>query len=222
MLSAVWAVLCRELTLTLRQRGAVAQHVLFYGLVVTLFPLGTQSDAATLRIVAPAVIWMALLLSTLLSLQRLFQPDFEDGTLDQYLLSPTPLALIVLAKVTAHWLGGGLIAVLISPILLFLFGLPAKAFIPGLVALLLGTPTLALIGAIGTGLTLSLPRAGLLLCLLIFPLYVPVMIFGAGVMHAATVGLPVAGPLYLLAAMLALAVTLAPLAIAAALRISLT
>ncbi len=221
MLSAAWAVLRRDLRLMFRQRGVVARHVLFYVLVVALFPLGTQAGAGILLPVAPALVWMALLLAALLSLQRLFQPDFEDGTLDQYLLSPAPLALIVLAKAVAHWLGGGLIATMVSPLLLFLLGLPAHAFLPSLAALLLGTALLALIGAIGAGLTLALPRAGLLLSLLIFPLYVPVLIFGAGAMHAAIAGLPVAEPLYLLGALLVLGVTLAPLAIAAALRISL-
>lgn len=220
MLSIIRTVLQRELRLAMRQRGVMAQHVLFFVLIVALFPLGTQVDASTLRDVAPAIIWMALLLASMLSLQRLFQPDFEDGTLEQYLISPAPLSLIVLAKVVAHWLSSGLISVMIAPVLLFLLGLPIRAFLPSLTALLLGTPLLSLIGAIGTGLTLALPRAGMLLSLLIFPLFVPVLVFGGGVMHAATIGLPTAGPLYLLGAMLALGITLAPPAIAAALRIS--
>lgn len=221
MLSIIRIIAWRELCLTLRQRGVLAQYVLFFVLVVALFPLGTQVNPALLTDMAPAIVWMALLLASLLSLQRLFQPDFEDGTLDQYLVSPAPLALVVLTKVMAHWLGSGFIAVLVSPVLLFLLGVPPRAFLPSLAALLLGTPLLSLIGAIGSGLTLALPRAGLLLSLLIFPFYVPVIIFGGGTMHAAANGLPVAGPLYLLAALLVLAMTLAPLAIAAALRISL-
>jgi heme exporter protein B len=221
MLSVAWGVLRRDLHIALRRRSVIAWYLFFFILVVALFPLGMQADNTLLSAVAPALIWMALLLSSLLSLQSVFQDDFEDGTLDQYLLSPAPLALIVLAKIIAHWLSGGLIAVFVSPLLFFLLGLPTQAFGPSLAALALGTPLLALIGAIGAGLTLSLPQSGILLSLLIFPLYVPVMIFGAGTMHAAITGLPVAGPLYLLAALLVLGLTLAPLAIAAALRINL-
>lgn len=221
MLNVFRAVLQRDLRLAFRQRGMLVHHLLFFVLVVALFPLGTRADPATLVAVSPAVIWMAVLLSALLSLQRLFRPDYEDGTLEQYVLSPEPLALIALAKVCAYWLASGLIFVIASPLLVLLLGVPAHAVGVIMSSLLLGTPTLGLIGAIGTALTLSLPRAGLLLSLLIFPLYVPVLIFGAGAMRAAITGLPFAGALYLLGALLVLAVTAAPWAIAAALEISL-
>ena len=220
MLSVFWAVLRRDLLLAFRQRGVLVHHLLFFLLVVALFPLGTGADAAILVIVSPALIWMAVLLAALLSLQRLFRPDYEDGTLEQYLLSPEPLALVALAKVAAYWLASGLVFVLASPLLVLLLGVPAGALPVIMGSLLLGTPTLGLVGAIGTALTLSLPRAGLLLSLLIFPLYVPVLIFGAGAMRAAISGLPAAGALYLLGALLALGITTAPFAIAAALKIS--
>ncbi|WP_111748486.1 heme exporter protein CcmB [Salinisphaera orenii] len=221
MLSLFRAVLRRELLLALRQRGVLAHHVLFFALVVALFPLGTRADSDLLVAVAPALIWMAVLLAVLLSLSRVFQPDYVDGTLAQYVLGPEPLALIVLAKAAVHWLTTGAVFALVGPFLTLLFGVPARATGVMMASLALGTPTLVLIGAIGAALTLSLPRAGLLLSLLVFPLYVPVLIFGAGAMRAAIVGLPAAGPLYMLAAMLALGVTGAPWAVAAALRISL-
>jgi heme exporter protein B len=216
-----WAVLRRDLVAAFRQRGVLVHHLLFFVLVVVLFPLGTAADTSILVRISPALIWMAVLLAALLSLQRLFRSDYEDGTLEQYLLSPEPLALIALAKVTAYWMASGLVFVVIAPLLVLLLGVPVHAVPIMMAALALGTPTLGLVGAIGTALTLSLPRAGLLLSLLVFPLYVPVLIFGAGAMRAAIVDLPYAGALYLLGALLALGVTAAPWAIAAALRISL-
>lgn len=220
MLSVFLGVLRRDLRLILRQRGVLVHHLLFSILVVVLFPLGTAADSRMLVTISPALLWIAVLLASLLSLQRLFRPDYEDGTLEQFLLSPEPLAIIALGRVVAQWLVSGLAFVLISPLLAVLLGVPANAIPVIMLSLLLGTPTLGFVGAIGTALTLSLPRAGLLLSLLIFPLYVPVLIFGAGAMRAAIAGLPYAGPLYLLAALLTLSLTLAPWAIAAALRIS--
>lgn len=220
MLSVFLGVLRRDLRLILRQRGVLVHHLLFSILVVVLFPLGTAADSTMLVTISPALLWIAVLLASLLSLQRLFRPDYEDGTLEQFLLSPEPLAIIALGRVVAQWLVSGLAFVLISPLLAVLLGVPANAIPVIMLSLLLGTPTLGFVGAIGTALTLSLPRAGLLLSLLIFPLYVPVLIFGAGAMRAAIAGLPYAGPLYLLAALLTLSLTLAPWAIAAALRIS--
>jgi heme exporter protein B len=214
-------VLRRDLVVAFRIRGVLVHHLLFFVLVVVLFPLGTQADRKVLVNISPALIWMAVLLAALLSLQRLFRSDYEDGTLEQYLLSPEPLALIALAKVTAYWLVSGLMFVIVAPLLVLLLGVPVHAVPIMMAALALGTPTLGLVGAIGTALTLSLPRAGLLLSLLVFPLYVPVLIFGAGAMRAAIAGLPSAGALYLLAALLVLGITAGPWAIAAALRISL-
>lgn len=214
------AVLQRDLLLALRQRGELLNHVLFFLLVICIFPLGTRPEAALLLQVAPALLWIAALLAALLSLQRLFRPDFEDGTLEQLLLAGTPLSALVLAKVTAYWLASGLVFVLLAPLAALLLGVPGTAIGVIMCSLLLGTPVLGLVGAIGVALTLSLPRAGMLLSLLIFPLYVPVLIFGAGAMHAAINGLDASAPLFMLAAMLILALTLAPLAAAAALRIS--
>ncbi|RJS92074.1 heme exporter protein CcmB [Salinisphaera sp. Q1T1-3] len=213
------AVLARDLRISLRQRGTLVHHLLFFVLVVALFPLGTNTDETILVAVAPALIWMSVLLSILLSLQRLFRADHDEGVLTQYLVSPEPLALIALAKVVAYWLISGFVYVLAAPLLVLLLGVPVHALGAMIAALALGTPVLALIGAIGVALTLSLPRAGLLLSLLVFPLYVPVLIFGAGAMRAAIVGLNYAGALYVLAALAVLAITLAPWAIAAALRI---
>lgn len=221
MLSVFFGVLRRDLRLALRQRGVLVHHLLFSILVIVLFPLGTAADSTMLVTISPALLWIAVLLASLLSLQRLFRPDYEDGTLEQFVLSPEPLSIIALARVVAHWLLGGLVFALISPLLAVMLGVPGKAIPVIIWSLLLGTPTLGFIGAIGTALTLSLPRAGLLLSLLIFPLYVPVLIFGAGAMRAAISGLPYAGPLYFLGALLMLSLTLAPWAIAAALKISL-
>lgn len=215
------AILRRDCLLLLRQRGELWHNLLFFLLVVCLFPLGTRPSPDLLLAVTPALIWMAALLTALLSLYRLFRPDFEDGTLEQMLLARNPVPVLVLAKVVAYWFGSGLIFVLAAPLVALLLGVPAHATPIFMLSLLLGTPTLGLIGAIGVALTLSLPRAGLLLSLLVFPLYVPVLVFGSGAMHAAITGLPVAPPLYMLAGMLILALTLAPIATAAALRISL-
>lgn len=220
-MTGFWAILRRDLLLLLRQRGELLHNLLFFLLVVCLFPLGTRPSPELLVAVTPALIWMAALLAALLSLDRLFRPDFEDGTLEQMLLARDPLPLLVLAKVIAYWVGGGLVFVLVAPLVVLLLGVPVSAIPVIMLSLLLGTPALGLVGAIGVALTLSLPRAGLLLSLLVFPLYVPILIFGSGAMHAAIVGLPVAPPLYMLAGLLVLALTLAPLAAATALRISL-
>ena len=219
-MNAVLAVFKRDLLLALRQRGELLQHLLFFLLVVSLFPLGTRPEAAILRAVAPALLWMAALVAALLSLQRLFRPDYDDGSLEQLLLSRAPLSLLVLAKVAAYWIGSGLVFVLFAPVVALLLSVPAGAIPVIMAALALGTPALGLIGAIGVALTLSLPRAGMLLSLLIFPLYVPVLIFGAGAMQAAINGLPASAPLLMLAGLTTLALTLAPPACAAALRIN--
>ena len=170
--------------------------------------------------VAPGVIWVAALLATLLSLDGLFRSDFEDGTLEQTLLSPQPLFLVVLAKVFAHWMMTGLALTLLAPLLAVMLFLPAEGMLGLMASLLLGTPTLSLIGAIGAGLTVGLRKGGVLISLLVLPLYIPVLIFGTGAAQAAIVGLPLSGYLALLGAILVLGLVLAPLAIAAALRIS--
>jgi heme exporter protein B len=215
-------VLRRDLQLAFRRRSELLNPVLFFVLVVSLFPLGIGPGPQTLALIAPGVIWVAALLATLLAMERLFRADFEDGSLEQLLLSPHPPALLALAKVLAHWLTTGLPLLLASPLLAVLLHLPAEAGGALLLSLLLGTPALSLIGAIGVALTVSLRRGGVLLTLLVLPLYVPVLIFGTAAVAAAATGLPYTGQLALLGAILVLALTLAPLAIAAGLRINLS
>lgn len=221
MVSALRTVLSRELMLRARRPGDLAQPLLFLVAVTMLFPLAIGPSAETLGNVSAGVLWVAALLSTLLSLDLLFRADFEDGTLEQLSLVPTPLALVVLAKLAAHWIGTALPAVALSPLLALWLGFPHHALPELMLSLALGTPALVAIGAIGSALTLGVDRGGSLLALLVLPLYTPVVIFGAGVADAAAAGLPVAGQLRLLAAGSVLALTLGPLAIAGALRISL-
>jgi len=194
--------------------------LVFFVIVVSLFPLGIRPEPDTLRLLAPGVIWIAALLATLLSLDAIFRTDFEDGTLEQMLLSAKPLALLVLAKALAHWVISGLPLLVLGPLLGLLLALPGTALTALTLTLALGTPTLSLIGAIGTGLTVSIKRSGALLSLLVLPLYVPVLIFGANAVDAAANGLPIKGQVLMLAAILALAVTLAPIAAASALRVT--
>jgi heme exporter protein B len=219
--SAFTFMLKRDLTLAFRRPGELVNPILFFVIVVTLFPLGVGSEPGLLRELAPGVLWVAALLATLLALDGLFRSDFDDGSLEQMMLSPHPVSMLVLAKVCAHWLVTGLPLIIISPLLATLVNLPATMFGKLILALLLGTPTLSFIGAIGAALTLAVRRGGVLLTLLVLPLYVPVLIFGAHLIHAAMMDLPTLGQFYLLGAMLALAISLSPFAIAAALRVSL-
>ena len=219
-LAAFTGVLQRELRLAIRRRNDWLNPPLFFILVVSLFPLGIGPSPQTLALIAPGVIWVAALLATLLSLERLFRDDFDDGSLEQMLLSPHPLPLLVLAKLLAHWLVTGLPLVLISPLLGLLLHLPLSGLLALPLSLLIGTPALTLIGAIGVALTVSLRRGGILLTLLVLPLYVPVLIFGTAAVAASAEGLPNTGQLALLAALLVLTLPLAPLAIAAGLRVS--
>ncbi len=216
------AVIARDLRLALRARAEAVQPFLFFILVVSLFPLGVGPEPALLQHMAPGVIWVAALLATYTALDGLLRSDLQDGTLEQFLLSPAPLPWLLLAKVVAHWASTGLPLVLAAPLLALLLNLPATALATLLWALLLGTPVLSLIGAIGVALTAGLPRSGLLLALIVMPLYVPVLVFGAGAVAAAASGFAATGQLYILAALLVLAMTLAPLAIAAGLRIALS
>lgn len=217
----VRALFLRDLRLALRRRSDTAAALVFFFIVVSLFPLGVGPEPALLRRMAPGVVWVAALLASMLSLSRLFADDQQDGTLEQLLLSATPLPLLVLAKTAAHWLCSGLLLALASPVLALQFDLPAEA--AGVLAgsLLLGTPLLSLIGAIGAALTVGVRGAGVLLSLLVLPLCIPVLIFGAGAVDAYLAGLSIAPHLSLLGAMLALALVGAPLAGAAALRIAM-
>ncbi|TAN48369.1 MAG: heme exporter protein CcmB [Methylococcaceae bacterium] len=221
-LHAMTALLRRDLLLAFRHRGELANPLLFFAMIVTLYPLGVSPDPELLRVVAPGVIWIAALLAALFSLENLFRADFDDGALEQMLLSPHPLALLVLARIFAHWLVSGLPLLLLAPLLALQLNLSPVAIQALLATLVLGTPLLSLVGAIGVALTVGLRRGGMLLTLLVMPLYIPVLIFATNAVAAAGAGMPIEGQLYFLAALLVLALTLAPLAVAAALRISLS
>jgi heme exporter protein B len=218
---AVRAVFQRDLRIALRRRADTGSALVFFVIVASLFPLGVGPEFALLRRMGPGVVWVAALLASMLALGRLFADDHADGTLEQMLLSPTPLALLVLAKTAAHWLASGLLLVLVSPLLALQFDLGQEAAVVLFLSLLLGTPLLSLLGAIGAALTVGLRGAGVLLSLLVLPLCVPVLIFGAGAVEASLAGLGVGAHFSLLGAMLLLALFLAPLAAAAALRIAL-
>lgn len=215
-----WIVV-RDLTLAWRRRADVLSTLFFFVIVVSLFPLGIGPETQLLRLIAPGVVWVAALLASMLSLGRLFASDYEDGSLEQLLLTPQPLYLIVLGKILALWIVSGVPLALMSPLLCLQFGLSTDTLVVLVASLLLGTPTLALIGAIGAALTLGLRGGGVLISLLVLPLYIPVLIFGAGAVDASIMGSSSQGSLSLLAAMLVLALVFSPWATAAALRISL-
>jgi heme exporter protein B len=219
--SVLLAALRRELSLALRQKGEVLTPLVFFVVIVSLFPLGVGPESALLLRMAPGVLWVSALLAAMLSLQRLFAMDYVDGSLEQMVLSATPLGLLVVAKALSHFLLSGLPLVLMAPVLGLQFGLEGRALGILMLSLLLGTPTLSLIGSIGAALTLGVRGAGVLLSLLILPLYIPVLIFGAGAVEADAAGLGIGGHLSLLAALLVLSAFFAPLATTTALRISL-
>jgi heme exporter protein B len=214
-------VLRRDLLLALRRRSDVLTTLIFFVIAVSLFPLGIGPETSTLRVIAPGVVWVAALLASMLALQRLFATDYADGTLEALLLAPQPLGLLVAAKLAAHWLVTGLPLALIAPVLGLQFALPVEATGILVVSLLLGTPSLSLIGGIGAALTLGVRGGGALVSVLVLPLYIPVLIFGAGAVEAGTAGLGAGAHLALLGAFLALAAFFAPWATAVALRISL-
>jgi heme exporter protein B len=214
-------VVRRDLKLALRRRSDVLTTLFFFLMVTTLFPLGVGPERDLLRTMAPGILWVGALLATMLSLGRLFALDFADGTLEQMLLSPEPLSVIVAGKVLAHWLVSGLPLVLLAPLMAVQFDLPVDAIEVLAASLLLGTPVLSLIGAIGAALTLGLRGGGVLVALLVLPLYIPVLIFGAGAVGAQASGLGSVAHLQLLAGLLAASLALAPWASAAALRVSL-
>ena len=220
MLKAYYHLLIRDLRLALRNRHELANPLIFFVLVVTLFPLAVMPTPAALQTMAPGVIWVSALLAVLLSLDRLFKQDYDDGSLDQLMLSPNPLVILVLAKVTAHWLLTGLPLVIIAPLLGLFMSLPMDAVSVLIYSLLLGTPVLSLVGAIGVSLTVAVNRGGVLLSLIILPLYIPVLIFGANAVDVASDGMSVRGQMLFLAAVLVFALSLAPLAAAVALRIT--
>lgn len=221
MLVIFRTLLLRDLTLGLRNRADMLMTVFFFVIVVSLFPLAVGPDTDLLRIMGPGVIWVAALLASLLSLERLFGGDYADGTLEQMVISHHPLPVIVFAKVVAHWLIAGLPLVIISPLLALQYGLDGQGTLLIMATLLIGTPTLSLLGAVGAALTLGLRGGGVLISLLVLPLFIPVLIFGAAVVGDAAAGLPVEAHFSLLGAMLVLALILSPWTIASALRISI-
>lgn len=221
MIKTLTCVIERDLLLAYRRRSDALTSLFFFVMVTALFPLGTGAERDMLRSMAPGILWTAALLATMLSLPRMFALDFADGTLEQMLLSPEPLTLIVLGKVTAHWLVSGLPLALLSPVLALQFDLPADAVAVLAASLLLGTPVLSLMGAIGGALTLGVRGSGVLVALLVLPLTMPVLIFGAGATAAQLGGMDSTPHLLLLGALLAGAAALAPWAVALALRIAI-
>lgn len=222
MMAAARAMLLRDLRLVWRRRGDALQPALFAVLVVMLFALGLGGETALLAKVAPAVLWLAAMLSGLLALDSLFRSDVEDGSLDQWLLSPVPLSWLIACRVFGHWLSTALPLLLATPLLAELMQLPRAQLPTLMLSLLIGTPLLSLIGAVLAALTAGMRRAGILLALLALPLYVPVLVFGAGSVNAAAQGLDASGALLMMAAALAASSVLAPLAAAAAIRIALS
>ena len=220
-MNAFWAVVRRDLQLAIRRRSEVVTSVFFFVVVAALFPLGIGPDAQTLRLVAPGILWIGALLSSMLALGRLFAADHQDGSLEQMALSPVPLGLLVAAKICAHWLLCGLPLVLLAPLLGLQFDLPAEALWTLTLSLAIGTPLLSLIGAIGAALTLGIRGGDVLLSLLVLPLYIPALVFGAGAVEAQLSGLGAQANLSILAAMLVLAAFFSPWACTAALRIAL-
>lgn len=211
----------RELRIAFRGGADVINPLWFFLIVITLFPLGIGPDPQQLARIAPGIAWVAALLASLLALERLFRDDFSDGSLEQLALTPTPLPVIVIGKVVAHWLVTGVPLIVLSPLAALLLSLDMNGWWAMALTLLLGTPTLSFLGAIGVGLTVGLRRGGVLLSLLVLPLAIPVLIFASAAMEAASQGLPIGGYLAILGAMLLGSATLSPFATAAALRITL-
>jgi len=215
------ALLTRDLTLAIRAGGGFGLGLVFFLILAVLVPLGVGPEGRTLALIAPGILWVGALLACLLSLDRIFALDFEDGSLDLLATAPIPLEGVVVLKALAHWLTTGLPLVLAAPVLAVLLNLPGPAYGWLVLSLLLGTPALSMIGAFGAALTVGLKRGGLLLSLLVLPLYVPTLIFGAEAVSRGAQGLPVATPLLLLAGITAGSTALLPFAAAFALRVNL-
>lgn len=214
------AIVQRDLLLALRRKSDLTSTLFFFVVVVSLFPLAIGPELNTLRLIAPGIVWVAALLASMLALDHMFSVDHADGSLEQLLLTPQPLSLLVLAKIFAHWLITGLPLVLIAPVLGLQYDLSSEAIGVLVLTLLMGTPALSLIGAIGAALTLGLRGGGVLVSLLVLPLTIPVLIFGAGAVEANVSGLGADGHLYMLSAILVMSLLLAPLATALSLRVS--
>ena len=217
---AVRATIKRDLTLMLRRRGEVINPLVFFALVITLFPLGISPDTALLAEIAPGLLWVAALLATQLSLDVLFRSDFDDGSLEQLLLAPQPLPVLVLSKVLVHWLVSFVPLLILSPLLALFLNLTVQMYTALMLTLLLGTPLLSLVGAIAVGLTVGLQRGGVLLALLLIPVFIPLLIFATSAVDAAALQLPYRAHLAIIGAMLLAAMAAAPMAIAYALKVS--
>ncbi|MBB1271660.1 MULTISPECIES: heme exporter protein CcmB [Psychromonas] len=222
MFNAFLQIVRKELLGAFRQQSDILNPIWFFVIVVTLFPLGIGTDPALLARIAPGIIWVAALLAALLSFERLFKDDFIDGSLEQMMLAPQPLTWLVSAKVFAHWLLTGLPILLVSPLLAVFLSLQENTFWALFLTLLIGTPILSLLGSIGVALTIGLRKGGVLLSLIMLPLSIPILIFSTMAIDAATFGQSYIGLLALLGAMLVAAMTLAPFAIAASLRVSVS
>ena len=220
-MSALLAMIRRDLLLVMRRKSEVLTALFFFVVVTSLFPLGIGADTALLRKIAPGVIWVAALLSTLLGLQRIFAADYADGALEQIALSPQPMVLLVAGKMIAHWMVCGLPLVILAPIIGIQFDLDTSSLYILMGTLLLGTPVLSLLGSIGAALTLGVRGGSILMSLLVLPLYVPVLIFGAGAVYANSVGLDTSGHFSLLGALLILALAFVPWVTAAAVKIAI-
>jgi len=218
---AFFAIIRRDLVLALRRRSEVANPLLFFVLVITLFPLGIGAQPNLLQAIAPGIIWVSALLAAMLSLDSLFRSDFDDGSLEQILLSSHPTSILVLAKIIAHWSVTGLPLLIVAPLLAIFLGMPTQSIGILLLTLLLGTPVLSLIGAIGVALTVGLRRGGMILSLLVLPLYVPVLIFAGNAVEMAASGLPINAQINILISILFMALVLAPWPTAAALKMSI-
>lgn len=220
--SAFSLLLKRDLTLAYRRRAELVNPLLFFVLVTAMFPLGIGNDPKLIQAVGPGVIWVAALLAALLSLDAMFRSDYEDGSLEQFMLSAHPVSVLVLAKVLAHWMVTGLPLFIAAPLLAMMLNIPNQAITTLMLTLVLGTPVLSLIGSVGVALTVGLRRGGVILSLLVLPLFVPVLIFATDAVNTAIVGIPTTAQISILSAMLVGSLVLAPPATAASLRISLS
>lgn len=220
MIDALLWIVRRDLTIAMRRRSDMFTTLIFFVIVVSLFPLGIGPELDTLTLIAPGVVWVGALLASMLALEQMFSADYRDGSLEQIMLGAHPVAILVMGKTVAHWLVTGLPLVVMAPVLGLQYNLSGEALQVLLVSLLLGTPSLSLIGGIGAALTLGLRGGGVLMALLVLPLYIPVLIFGAGAVEATASGLGGVSHLYMLAAILLGALVLAPITISAALRVA--
>ena len=216
------AVFSKDVKLAFRQRAEIVNPILFFLIVISLFPLAIGPEPGLLSRMAPGIIWVAALLSTMLGLDKLFRDDYHDGSLEQLIASSYPLSLTVLGKVAAHWVITGLPLVLMTPLFALLLNLETTALMATLLTLLLGTPLLSFIGAIGAGLTVGLQKGGILMSLLVLPLYIPVLIFATSAIDTSTMSLDYSGQLAILGAMLVVAIISAPIAISSALKVSVS